>query len=186
MDGMDMGSGSNPATSSPSSASSAAQDGDYNDADVMFLQGMYPHHAQANEMAGLAQGRTENQGVLDLATQIEAAQGPEMEQMASLLESFGQPAPSPDMGAMGGMDHGSGSMAGMMTEQDMAALEAASDREFDQMWLSMMIEHHTGAVEMARTELEDGADPRAQQLATEIIEAQETEITTMEDLINQP
>lgn len=187
MDGMDMGSGSTPGTSSLSSAApSAAPDGEHNDADVMFLQMMYPHHAQANEMAGLAEGRTDNQAVLDLATQIEAAQGPEMEQMASLLESFGQPAPSADMSAMEGMDHGSGSMTGMMTEQDMAALEAASGREFDQMWLSMMIEHHSGAVQMARTELEGGADPRVQQLATEIIEAQGAEISTMENLINQP
>ncbi|WP_299039897.1 DUF305 domain-containing protein [uncultured Pseudokineococcus sp.] len=188
MEGMDMGAGTTPsATSGPSeSTTSSAQDGDHNDADVMFLQMMYPHHAQATEMAQMVQGRTDNQAVLDLAAQIEQAQGPEMEQMATLLESYGEPAPSADMSAMEGMDHGSESMEGMMTEQDMASLEAASGREFDQMWLSMMIEHHTGAVEMARTELEDGSDPQAQQLATDIIAAQEAEITTMEELINQP
>ncbi|MEQ4522533.1 DUF305 domain-containing protein, partial [Nocardioides kribbensis] len=94
--------------------------------------------------------------------------------------------PSADMSAMEGMDHGSGSMSGMMDEEDMTTLEAASGREFDQMWLSMMIEHHTGAVEMARTELENGADPQVKQLATEIIEGQEAEITTMTELVNQP
>jgi uncharacterized protein (DUF305 family) len=191
MPGMDMGSGSTP---SPTSSSSATEgDGEHSQdtptgeaADVMFLQMMYPHHAQATEMAALAEGRTDNQAVLDLAAQIEQAQGPEMEEMAQLLESLGEPAPSADMSAMEGMDHGSGSMSGMMGEEDMATLEAASGREFDQMWLSMMIEHHTGAVEMARTELENGADPQVKQLATEIIEGQEAEITTMTELVNQP
>lgn len=198
MGDMDMGSGSgsgstaspttstseSPSTSSASPSASPTLQGEA--ADVMFLQMMYPHHAQATEMAALAQGRTDNQAVLDLATQIEQAQGPEMEQMAQLLEGLGQPAPSADMGAMDGMDHGSGSMSGMMTEEGMAGLEAASGREFDQMWLSMMIEHHAGAVEMARTELDNGADPQVQQLANEIIEAQEAEIATMEELVNQP
>ncbi|MEJ5913695.1 DUF305 domain-containing protein [Pseudokineococcus sp. 1T1Z-3] len=109
-----------------------------------------------------------------------------VERMTQLLEGLGQPSPSADISGMEGMDHGSGSMSGMMTADDMAALEAASGRELDQLWLSMMVEHHTGAVEMARTELEDGADPQVQQLATEIIEAQEAEIATMEEMVDQP
>jgi len=183
-------SGASPSTAAPDETGEEDADGQPNEADAMFLQMMHPHHAQATEMAQLVPGRTDNQAVLDLAAAIEQEQGPEMEQMAALLESYGEPAPSADMDAMEGMDHsssgGMSGMSGMMTEEDMASLEAASGREFDQMWLSMMIEHHTGAVEMARTELEDGSDPQAQQLATDIIEAQEAEIATMEELISQP
>lgn len=174
--GMDMGSGSTAGTSAEAGIV-------FNDADVMFTQMMYPHHAQAVEMADLAEGRTENPAILDLATQISGAQAPEMEQMTTLLASFGQPAPSADMGDMGGMDHSGTS--GMMTAEDMTALEATSGTEFDQMWLTMMVAHHTGAIEMANTELADGSNPDTQQLATDIIAAQKAEIETMNGLLAQ-
>ncbi|WP_299039175.1 DUF305 domain-containing protein [uncultured Pseudokineococcus sp.] len=170
-----------PAASSSSSSSSQAQ---HNQADVMFLQMMYPHHAQARQMSQLVQGRTQNPDVLDLADQIEQAQQAEMDQMSALLESFGEPAPSAD--SMQGMDHGGGhGMGGMMSEQDMAALEQASGTEFDRMWLSMMVEHHAGAIDMARMEVEGGANEEVRQLAADMADAQEAEITTMEDLLAQ-
>ncbi|MDJ0471980.1 DUF305 domain-containing protein, partial [Rhodococcoides fascians] len=145
MDGHSMSSMSSmPASSAP--ASSSAQ---FNDADVMFAQMMYPHHAQAVQMADMANGRTDNPDVLSLAAAIAAAQQPEMDQMTTWLTEWGQPMPDMDMGGMGGMDHSSGS--GMMTTQDMDALMAASGPEFDRQWLTMMIAHHTGAIEMANT-----------------------------------
>lgn len=169
--GMDMGS---------NSTQSARAGVVFNDADIMFTRMMYPHHAQAVEMADLADGRTDNPAVLDLATQISGAQAPEMEQMTALLESFGQPAP------MEGMDSGmSGGMNGMMSAEEMAALEAATGAEFDQMWLTMMIAHHTGAIEMADVELADGSNTDVQQLATDIITAQEAEIEIMNGLLTQ-
>ncbi|GAB2917797.1 DUF305 domain-containing protein [Rhodococcus aerolatus] len=176
MPGMDMGSGSSSSTAADSGQAQAGVV--FNDADVAFAQMMYPHHAQAVEMANLVQGRTQNQAVIDLATEISGAQGPEMTQMTELLASFGQPAPSADMAGMGGM-----SMNGMMTPEDMAALAAASGAEFDQRWLTMMVAHHTGAIEMANTELADGSNPDAKQLATDIVAAQQAEIETMNDLL---
>ncbi len=167
--GMDMGSGSNPSQSAQAGVV-------FNDADIMFTRMMYPHHAQAVEMADLADGRTDNQAVLDLATQISGAQAPEMEQMTALLESFGQPAPTD------GMD-GSGGMNGMMSAEEMAALQASSGAEFDELWLTMMVAHHTGAIEMANVELADGSNADAQQLATDIVAAQEAEIEVMNELL---
>ncbi|MEK8073244.1 DUF305 domain-containing protein [Rhodococcus sp. NPDC078407] len=177
MDGHSMGSmSSTPASSAP--ASSTAQ---FNDADVMFAQMMYPHHAQAVEMADLANGRTENPEVLSLASAIAAAQQPEMDQMTTWLTEWGQPMPDMDMGDMGGMDHSSGS--GMMTAQDMDALMAASGPEFDRQWLTMMIAHHTGAIEMANTEITDGSNPDALEMARTIVATQQQEIDTMQRLL---
>ncbi|BBE48903.1 MULTISPECIES: DUF305 domain-containing protein [Rhodococcus] len=178
MDGHSMGSMSSASPASSASASSSAQ---FNDADVMFAQMMYPHHAQAVQMADMANGRTDNPDVLSLASAIAAAQQPEMDQMTAWLTEWGQPAPSADMGQMGGMDHSSGS--GMMTTQDMDALRAASGPEFDRQWLTMMIAHHTGAIEMANTEIADGTDPDAQEMARTIVATQQQEIDTMQRLL---
>ena len=177
MDGHSMGS-----TSSTSASSAQAGSSDqFNDADVMFAQMMYPHHAQAVEMADTANGRTENSDVLALASAIAAAQQPEMDRMTAWLAEWGQPAPSADMGQMGGMDHSAGS--GMMTEQDMDALMASSGPEFDRQWLTMMIDHHTGAIEMAETEIAEGTDPDAVEMARTIVDTQQQEIDTMQRLL---
>ncbi|EGD42859.1 DUF305 domain-containing protein [Nocardioides sp. NPDC057772] len=155
----------------------------HNDADVTFAQQMIPHHQQAIEMAELAETRAESQEVKDLAADIEAAQGPEIETMTGWLESWGEDVP--DEG-MPGMDHGdmsSEEMTGMMSEEDMTALENASGAEFDQMFLTMMIEHHEGAVEMAQTEQADGEFPDATAMAEDIATAQTEEIQTMQALL---
>lgn len=160
----------------------AASEG-FNQADAEFAQGMIPHHEQAVEMAELAEENAESAEVQELADEIEAAQGPEIEQMTGFLEEWGAPLPEEGMGngQMEGMDHGG--MAGMMTEGEMAELEAAMGAEFDRLFLEMMVRHHEGAVEMAEVELAEGEDAEAQALAEEIIETQEAEIAEMEDLL---
>ena len=70
----------------------------------------------------------------------------------------------------------------MMSEEEMADLEAASDAEFQDMFLAMMIEHHEGAIEMAQAEQEDGQYQPAIDLAEQIETGQSAEIDTMEEL----
>lgn len=155
----------------------------HNDADVTFAQQMIPHHQQAIEMAELAETRAESQEVKALAADIEAAQDPEIETMTGWLESWGEDV-SGD--SMSGMDHGDMStedMPGMMSEDDMAELESASGAEFDQMFLTMMIEHHEGAIEMAKTEQSEGEYADAIELAEGIETAQTEEIQTMQALL---
>ncbi|MFC4125675.1 DUF305 domain-containing protein [Nocardia rhizosphaerae] len=164
------------ATSTETTAATAAE---FNDADVTFLQMMYPHHAQAVEMAQLVPSRTQNQELIALAAQVEQAQAPEMAQITALLAGFGKPAPSTGDG------HDGHTMPGMMSGEQMAALESAQGAEFDRQWLEMMIEHHEGAVEMARTELADGVNPESRQLATTIVADQEKEIGTMRGMLGQ-
>jgi uncharacterized protein (DUF305 family) len=160
------------------SSSASAQ---FNDADVMFARMMYPHHAQAVEMAEMVQGRSDNPDVQALASAIAAAQQPEMDQLTSWLAEWDQPAPSGDMGTMGGMDHGSG--MGMMTQQDMDTLAGLTGPEFDRQWSTMMIAHHTGAIEMAQAEIANGSNPDAQQMARTIVDTQQQEIDTMQQLL---
>ncbi|WP_040782553.1 DUF305 domain-containing protein [Nocardia pneumoniae] len=193
-------------SASATATASAPAQAQHNDADVTFLRMMYPHHAQAVEMARLVPSHTDNPQVRALAASIEQAQAPEMQQITTLLQSFGQPAPSTGEGHQGhgmtstptgmpgmpmsgtpmpGMPMSGTPMPGMMSAEQMAALQAASGPEFDRQWLTMMIEHHTGAIAMAETELADGKNPDAQALARAIIKAQQAEIDQMRTMLGQ-
>ncbi|MEU0534426.1 DUF305 domain-containing protein [Amycolatopsis tolypomycina] len=147
----------------------------HNADDVTFAQQMIAHHTQALEMAKLAPSRSTNPKVLDLATRIEQAQDPEIKQLQGWLTTW---AATPDMP---GMNHGT--TPGMMPTEDMAKLEAAKGTEFDRMWLAMMIDHHQGAIDMAKTELTKGGSTDAKALAQKIVDAQQAEITEMRGLL---
>jgi len=88
--------------------------------------------------------------------------------------------PGMDSGTMPGMD--GGAMPGMMSAEDMKNLEQAKGAQFDKMWLDMMIKHHQGAIDMAKTELSKGGNADAKALAQKIIDAQQGEITEMQGL----
>jgi uncharacterized protein (DUF305 family) len=180
-------------TSAPSN-----QQGGHNQADVAFAQAMIPHHAQALDMAGLVAGRTTNAKVIDLAGRIQKAQDPEIQLMTGWLKTWGAAAPtSTAMSGMPGMTSGhsmpgmsdtpapSAPMTGMMSAPDMANLQAAKGSQFDTMWLQMMIQHHQGAIDMAKTELTQGASTDAKALAQKIIDGQQAEITEMKGLLGQ-
>ncbi|OZG29889.1 DUF305 domain-containing protein [Williamsia sp. 1138] len=179
MDSMSMSGHSMTSSAAPSTSTQASTE--FNAADVTFANGMYPHHARALDMAELVPDRSTNPEIIKLARAIESAQGPEMEQLARWLRAWGQPAPaSSTTGHMGGMDHSG--MTGMMSDQDMADLTSKSGSEFDQAWLTMMIEHHEGAVEMAGIEVTEGSNAEAKAMAQNIITSQQNEIATMRTL----
>jgi uncharacterized protein (DUF305 family) len=145
---------------------------------------MLPHHEQAVEMSETLLAKEEVPAeVADFAQQVIDAQGPEIERMNAMLEAWGQ-EPMMESGGMEGMDHGSGAgMSGMMSEEDMQALEDAQGTEASRLYLEQMTAHHEGAVEMARDQVEQGQNPQAVALAQDVIEAQEAEITEMEGLL---
>lgn len=152
----------------------------FNDADVMFAQGMIPHHEQAVEMAEIALDPAvgASADVVDLAGRVQQAQDPEIELMTGWLDEWGQPR---EMDMSG--DETMSSMEGMMSDEEMDALAMARDTEFDGMWLEMMSAHHEGAIAMAETEQAEGLDPEAISLAGQIIAAQEAEIEEMNILL---
>ncbi|MFC7339974.1 DUF305 domain-containing protein [Saccharopolyspora griseoalba] len=158
-------------------ASTQAPAKHHDEADVSFARGMVVHHQQAVEMSRLAADRAGSPQVRELAEQIEAAQGPEIERLEGWLRDWGA-APAQHGG------HGEdGQMHGMMSAEQLHGLSRASGADFDRRFLSMMIEHHEGAVRMARTELDSGASPEAKRLAQGIIDTQQAEIDTMRGLL---
>jgi uncharacterized protein (DUF305 family) len=166
----------------------------HNDADVAFATGMIQHHAQALSMVDLTLGRDLDPKVERLAEDIRAAQAPEIETMADWLQDWDEPIPATVRDHVNAEDHGDGhgatdepdtgmDMPGMMSAEDMAELEQASDAEFQDMWLSMMITHHEGAVEMAETEQTDGQYGPAIALAEDVEKSQTAEIDAMHALL---
>lgn len=165
------------------SSGSGGGSSSHNDADVTFATDMVPHHAQAIEMAKMAVAQAGSQDVVDLANQIKDAQQPEIETMAGWLEEWGEPTPEPGMAGMDSNHMDSGDMTPMMTTEEMRRLSAASGQEFDRLWLTMMTEHHQGAIDMAETELQDGQNTEVKALAQRILDAQQAEIETMNGLL---
>lgn len=168
---------SNASTSAPASTTPEASSSAFNDADVTFAQGMIVHHEQAIEMAELALDPNAVAGAQtkDLAARIQAAQDPEIATLTSLLNQWGQPV---EMATHDG--HDMSSMDGMMSPADMDALGAATGSDFDRKWMEMMIEHHTGAITMAKTVKSQGASHELKSMADQIITAQQAEIDEMQ------
>lgn len=164
---MDMGDSSD--TSNSSMMGQSATDM----ADIAFAQMMIPHHEQAVVMSEYALANTDNPQILVLAQEILDAQGPEIKQMNVILERFDS--------NMGG--HDGHTMAGMLTDQELEALQAAKGTEFDQLFLIGMIAHHEGAIDMANDVLAAGADPEVRVLAETIIAGQQAEIELMQELL---
>ena len=170
-----MGDMTHGSTSSTSATSSTSSTSDARAADVMFAQMMIPHHEQAVEMADLAlQSSAATDEVKALARQIKAAQDPEIQTMKGWLSEWGAAAAP-------GMGHDMGD--GMMSAADMTALGKATGAAFDRMWLTMMIEHHEGAVDMAEKVLATTADDRVKQLAQAVVDGQTKEIATMKGML---
>lgn len=162
---------------------------EFNAADVDFATQMIPHHAQALVMVDMTRGRSLSPEFEALTEQILAAQGPEIEQMADWLEEWGQPVPetSRDHANSHDMDHmdmGDAEMgAGMMTPEEMTALDEMGADGFESMWLTMMIAHHEGAITMAEAEQEAGKHPEALALAEQIAVSQALEIEQMQEML---
>lgn len=173
--------------SATSSATGSAEEvsAEHNDADVMFAQMMIPHHQQAVEMSEMLLAKDDVPAeVAAFAQKVIDAQGPEIERMNAMLTAWGQdPVDTDGMDGMEGMDHGG--MSGMMSDEDMAALEQAQGTEAARLYLEQMTAHHKGAVDMAKDEVEDGQNPQAVQLAEQVIADQEAEITEMQQMLDK-
>jgi uncharacterized protein (DUF305 family) len=192
-------SGSAPMSSMGPTASSGSMSSTnaHNAQDTTFTQMMIVHHTGAIAMSDLAATRASSTQVKDLATQIKAAQQPEITEMTSWLKAWGEPltmpgmdtAPTPMPSSMPGMTMSpapsGGGMADMpgMTPQDMATLAADTGPAFDKEFLTLMILHHESAVSMAKGELSKGQNAAAMKLAQSIVTSQSKQITTMKAML---
>src|SRR5947199_9734030 len=125
-------------------------------ADVQFMQGMIMHHAQAVEMTALIESHTENKDLRLLGARISHSQSEEIKFMQRWLATRGEATSLPmkkmrgmdmSMPGMSGMDMSQPMlMPGMLTPKQMDALKKANGAAFDQLFLTGMIQHHTGAL----------------------------------------
>ncbi len=153
----------------------------YTVADVEFMQGMIAHHAQAIYMSRMAESHKANPRVQRLAIKIDQSQVAEIRIMQEWLRSNGQMAP--DTSSWRTM-----TMAGMLTTAQLAQLDAASGTTFDRLFLTFMIQHHEGALQMVKDLF---ATPRAGQevdvnvFANDVVTVQTAEIGAMRQLLAQ-
>jgi uncharacterized protein (DUF305 family) len=109
--------------------------------DVMFLQMMIPHHQQAIDISDLALTKSADSELVALAKNIRDEQAAEIVKMKAWLDAAGADLE---------MDHSAlHSMSGMLSDAELAALDKASGKSFDVLWLKAMTGHHTGAIDMA-------------------------------------
>jgi uncharacterized protein (DUF305 family) len=183
-------------------------------ADVTFMQGMILHHQQAVDMAVLVKDRTNREEIVTLAGKIEASQADEIKFMSEWLSKRGEKVPplgaepsmdhskmdhsKMDHAAMGHGSHGAHSghggewaklheaMSGMASPQDMAKLATLKGVEFDRLFLTLMVAHHEGAIDMVEDLLKapgSAADPVLFKFVNEVDADQTKEINQMNGLL---
>jgi uncharacterized protein (DUF305 family) len=161
----------------------------YTDADVEFMSGMIPHHAQAVVMAGWAPSHGARKDVAVLCERIVVAQRDEIAMMQNWLRDRGLEVPDATSTRhkmkMDGMEHEM-LMPGMLTDEEMAALDRARGPEFDRLFLTGMIKHHQGAIDMVDVLFKSyGAaqDEMVFKFASDVYADQSIEIDRMNEML---
>ena len=159
------------------------------EADVNFMSGMIHHHSQAIVMAKLAPTHGASSSIQTLAGRIINAQTDEINLMSQWLREHNQPVPTPNPKGMtmkmGGEEHVM-LMPGMLTEEQMKQLDAARGPEFDKTFLTLMMQHHNGAVSMVKELFATygaGLDETVFKLASDVNTDQTTEIARMQRML---
>jgi uncharacterized protein (DUF305 family) len=161
----------------------------WSDADIEFMTGMIPHHAQAVIMAGWAASHGARSDIAILCERILVGQADEIETMQMWLADRGQPVPDAKSTRMrmkmNGVEHDM-LMPGMLTDEEMAELDKARGSQFDRLFLVGMIKHHQGAVDMVNELFKRyGAaqDNTIYRFASDVFADQSIEITVMQEML---
>jgi uncharacterized protein (DUF305 family) len=167
----------------------AFNDNNYTDADVKFMQGMIHHHNQALSMVAMIPTHTDTVQLAALGQKIQISQSGEIQAMKDWLTDRHQEPPMimPDGSAMmGKMDMAA--MPGMLTPEQMKNLDAARGRQFDQLFLTGMIQHHKGALSMVGDlrAAGSGLEPNIADFINRVDNDQRMEIVRMYGLLGRP
>ncbi len=161
-------------------------------ADIDFMQGMIHHHSQAVEMTALMPSRTHNKRLLAFGKKISISQTDEIKFMQQWLEEHGFAVPMAHMADMPGMHHmnmdSMPMMPGMLTPEQMKALAKATGPTFDRLFLTGMIQHHTGALTMVQDLFATpaaGQDGQLYDFATDVDNTQTAEIKIMQGMLKE-
>ena len=153
----------------------------YTVADVEFMQGMIAHHAQAIYMSRMAEAHHASPRLIKLADKIDQSQVAEIAIMQEWLRRNGQAVP--DTSSWRTMK-----MAGMLTDGQLKELDAAKGAEFDHAFLTMMIQHHEGALQMVEDLFDTplaGQDVDVNVFANDVVTVQTAEIGVMQRMLSQ-
>ena len=153
--------------------SSSSKNANYTGADIMFLQMMIPHHQQAIDISNLAMKSSQDAELIELAKIIARDQAAEIKQMKAWLT---------DAGASEDMGHSMDGMGGMLSDDELAALNSATGKEFDVLWLKGMTEHHDGAIHMTQM-IEDAQNADIKAFGTKVIKDQSEQIDQMKKML---
>ncbi len=159
----------------PEEAKKRGEDDTPNSADFEYAQMMIEHHRQALTMSELAPDRAKSDKVKRLAERIHAAQGPEIKAMEAWIDRNGGPRES--------AAHDGHHMPGMATEAQLDTLRASKGSGFDELFLKLMITHHTGALTMAKDVLSNGNNVLVEEMANDVGAQQTSEIERMRELL---
>jgi len=161
----------------------------YSQADVDFMSGMIPHHAQAVLIAGWAASHGARSDVRILCERQVVAQRDEIEFMRNWLRDRGEVVPAANAThhrmKMNGVEHDM-LMPGMLSPEDLARLDKARGAEWDRLFLNAMIRHHEGAIKMVDDLFASfGAlqDDDVYKFASDIYADQSTEIERMQKML---
>ncbi len=157
----------------------------YVQADVDFMQGMIPHHAQAVKMGNWAVSHGASSSIQLLCERMVVSQRDEIRLMQTWLRDRGEQVPDSNATHMkmkhGDLEHDM-LMPGMLSDEELEQLDKARGTEWDRLFLTFMIKHHQGALSMVDTLLASyGAaqDDFVYKLAADIQADQEIEIDRM-------
>lgn len=149
-------------------------------AEVTFARDMMAHHEQAVEMALIVGDRSTNEQLRTLALDILLTQQAQIGQMQGWLAVWNQPVAGVEPPMVG-----MGTMMGMATAEQIDALRSLPLAEAEIVFLQLMIRHHQGALGMARAAQDQAKRPEVVRLATAIINSQQSEIASMQQLLEQ-
>lgn len=159
-------------------------------ADVEFMQGMIMHHAQAVEMTAMIASRTDNKALRTLGARISNSQTDEIKFMKRWLKARGESTsmPMPGMHDVHMAHHEMPLMPGMLTAAQMDALRKAKGAQFDELFLTGMIQHHNGALTMVKDLFDTpgaGQDAELFDFATDADNTQRVEIKIMQEMLEK-
>ncbi|MFF3016519.1 DUF305 domain-containing protein [Streptomyces sp. NPDC057939] len=198
--------GATVATASGSGGGDAARTPGLHSPDAGFARDMAVHHQQAVEMSFIVRDRTQDEAVRTLAYDIANTQANQRGMLLGWLDLWGLPkvvADEPPMSWMGtaeGGGHGAHSghaaaptgsagsgaiMPGMATKEELTRLGAAGGRDAEVLYLQLMTDHHKGGVAMAEGCARQCQTPAERALAQGMVEAQQSELTLMADMLKQ-
>lgn len=160
-----------------------------NDADVEFMSGMIPHHAQAVLIAGWAESHGARRDVLVFCQRIVVGQRDEIGLMQRWLAERGLDVPAADATThkmkMGDMIHEM-IMPGMLNAEQLAELDKSRGSDFDRLLLKAMIGHHLGAIEMVnklQASAGSGNDDIVYRFSSDVYADQSTEVERMTKML---